>query len=252
MTAIDAKEHQDKICEKHGKYVSQHIQLGKVCDFWSRCSECEAGKKREEEAAWKRQQREEWIVRLVKDAQIPVRFQGKTFSDYIATNESQRRALSAATDCCERFTDHLAAGRCMVFSGRPGTGKTMLGCCIAQSIARSGHAALYITVTELVRWLRSSWGGAAGDSESTVLRKLADLALLVVDEVGVQFGSDAELAQLTEVIDLRYRRMRPTLVISNCAPEELARYLGARGVDRLRENGGKVVIFDWPSHRGGT
>ena len=50
MTAIDAKEHQDKICEKHGKYVSQHIQLGKVCDFWSRCSECEAGKKREEEA----------------------------------------------------------------------------------------------------------------------------------------------------------------------------------------------------------
>ena len=128
----------------------------------------------------------------------------------------------------------------------------MLGCCIAQSIARNGYSAKYITVTELIRWLRGSWGGSGGESESAILRKLGALELLVIDEVGVQFGSDAEIAQLTEVVDLRYRTMKPIVLISNCPPEEMSRYLGARGVDRLRENGGRVVLFDWQSYRGSS
>jgi nucleoside-diphosphate-sugar epimerase len=44
--------------------------------------------------------------------------------------------------------------------------------------------------------------------------------------------------------------MRPTLLASNCTKDELKGFLGDRIVDRLRENGGKVLIFDWPSRRG--
>ncbi len=43
--------------------------------------------------------------------------------------------------------------------------------------------------------------------------------------------------------------MVPTIVISNGTPETFAAYIGERAVDRLRE-GGKVILFDWDSHRG--
>ncbi|RCH24570.1 putative istB ATP binding domain-containing protein [Pseudomonas aeruginosa] len=41
----------------------------------------------------------------------------------------------------------------------------------------------------------------------------------------------------------------PTIVISNLKAEELPGALGERCVDRLRENGGIAVRFDWPSKR---
>lgn len=141
-------------------------------------------------------------------------------------------------------------GRCLILCGRPGTGKTHLGCAIATSVARSNRRALYTTVVELVRRVRSTWSDGARESEAEVLKEIENLHLLVLDEVGAHLGGNAELVQLGEIVDLRYRANRPTLVISNYPFNELGKYLGDRAVDRLRENGGKVVPFDWASHRG--
>lgn len=213
-------------CEKHGELM---------CHF------CE----------WERTQRRHDVDRLNKHANVPKRFCGKRLADYQATNDGERSAVAAAHDYIDRFTDHLAAGRCMVFCGRPGTGKTLLACIIAESLRRNERVIRYVTVAELIRAIRAPWNRR--DSQETVDEvlncfRLPDL--LVLDEVGVQFGTDGELAQLTEIIDLRYRDVKPTLVVSNCTREELKKFLGERGVDRLRENGGKVVIFDWVSRRG--
>jgi DNA replication protein DnaC len=43
--------------------------------------------------------------------------------------------------------------------------------------------------------------------------------------------------------------LKPTIVISNLAKDGLQDYLGERAFDRLRENGGKLVVFDWESYR---
>jgi DNA replication protein DnaC len=82
------------------------------------------------------------------------------------------------------------------------------------------------------------------------MREWRALDLLLLDEVGVQFGSEAEMIQLTEVLDARYSAMKPTLVISNCDRAGLEKFLGVRAVDRLRDNGGMLLVFDWPSWRG--
>ena len=82
-----------------------------------------------------------------------------------------------------------------------------------------------------------------------MLQDLRKLDLLIIDEVGLSFGSDAEVLQLSELLNMRYEDVRPTLIVSNCKSSDLSRYLGDRGVDRLRENGGKVVTFEWESHR---
>ena len=74
--------------------------------------------------------------------------------------------------------------------------------------------------------------------------------LLILDEVGVQFGSDAEKLILFEIINTRYQDMKPTILISNLTLVELGKYIGERVVDRMREGGGAILSFDWDSYRG--
>jgi DNA replication protein DnaC len=235
-------------CGKHGPFISKHTFLNRW-DFWSKCPKCKEEKEREEEERRKREMRAELIASRVRAACIPDRFFLKTLTDYKTTTDGERSALSIAMDYVKGFPDHLAAGRCLVCCGLPGTGKTHLACAIAKSLAQSGLKTHYSTTAELIRLIRATWQPDRRESEDTVLRRLQELDLLVLDEVGVQFGTDAERTQLTEVVDRRYRNMKPTLVVSNCTKDELRKYLGDRIVDRLRENGGKFVIFDWPSRR---
>ncbi len=52
--------------------------------------------------------------------------------------------------------------------------------------------------------------------------------LLIIDEVGVQFGSAAEMAILQEIINARYEIILPTILISNLSPEELWAFISPR------------------------
>jgi DNA replication protein DnaC len=72
----------------------------------------------------------------------------------------------------------------------------------------------------------------------------------VLDEVGVQYGTDAEKQIAFEIINTRYENLRPTIIISNLNAAELTTFIGERVMDRLKENGGRLLVFDWPSHRG--
>ena len=73
--------------------------------------------------------------------------------------------------------------------------------------------------------------------------------MLVLDEIGVGHGSNAEHVQLFEVLDLRYKLERPTVLLSNLTTTALKAALGDRVYDRLRE-GATVKACDWKSYRG--
>ena len=53
-----------------------------------------------------------------------------------------------------------------------------------------------------------------------------------------------------DVIDGRYRNMLPTIIASNLNMDGIKECVGERCVDRMREDGGKVVAFDFESQRG--
>ena len=103
----------------------------------------------------------------------------------------------------------------------------------------------------LLREIRETWG-MLGARESGVLGRLIERDLLILDEVDMQFGGDAELLRLFDVLNGRYEALRPTVLASNLSVEALPGCLGARLMYRLRENGGVVVPFTWASERGGA
>jgi DNA replication protein DnaC len=239
-----------EICPKHGEYISELIDFGFDDRWWTSCKQCAQERLRAEEEQRQREQEQRQMEYRIKKANIPPRFEGRTLSSYAAEHERQKSALQTAQQYVAEFAENRKSGRCLVLLGGVGTGKTLLACGIAQALAVKGYAVKYTTVADLIRSLRDTWRKDANRSESEVMREWRALDLLLLDEVGVQFGSEAEMIQLTEVLDARYSAMKPTLVISNCDRAGLEKFLGVRAVDRLRDNGGMLLVFDWPSWRG--
>lgn len=244
----------EKICEKHGAFTSRWYatlpSTGR--ELWTVCQECTREKEREQQEL-DRQQRIVEERRRVENrlnrACIPMRFRGKTLATFVAGSAEKQHALEVAEDFLERFEQHTEDGTTVVFSGRPGTGKSHLAIGIAQQLLHGGETAMYTTAREIVRMLRDTWRNGSEQSERQMLAELVGLSLLVIDEVGVGFGSDAEKVQFFDVIDGRYREQKPTILLTNLDRKGLAEYIGQRAFDRLRENG-IWVAFEWESYRG--
>ena len=54
---------------------------------------------------------------------------------------------------------------------------------------------------------------------------------------------------LADIINGRYERMLPTIVVGNLNAAEFVELLGERAMSRLQENG-MILVFDWESRRG--
>ena len=63
-------------------------------------------------------------------------------------------------------------------------------------------------------------------------------ALLVIDEVGRQYGTPAERSMFFDVVDKRYEAMRPTVLVSNLDTPNFREFLGPAILSRLCEGGG--------------
>ena len=238
------------LCEKHGAYESRCI-LGIV---WTKCPKCCAealAREREAEEAKARAERAAAWQRKVGFAGIPERFCDRRLEMYIAQSAPQRRALAFARAYADGFDTVLRSGRCALFVGRPGTGKTHLAVGIGlQIMEREGRTVLFTTAMRAVRRVKDTWGPNRDQTETQAIQALVFPDLLILDEVGVQFGSDTEKLILFDVLNERYERRRPTLLLSNLEVNEVQEFLGERIFDRLREDGGEFVPFDWDSHRG--
>lgn len=189
------------------------------------------------------------IEQLKKISKIPKRFVQSSFENYqeTAQNNKAKRICKAYAD---RWIDRKENGGGLILCGKPGTGKNHLACAIInQVIEKHQDDARLTTALRIARNVKSTWGRESEVSEAEVIRDYIEPELLVIDEIGVQFGSEAEKIILFEIINTRYEDMKPTILISNLSEIELSDYVGERIVDRMREGGGAVIAFDWESHR---
>lgn len=239
-------------CPDHGDYESKVRQFLHK-EIRTGCPECTKARQDAEDA--RRQEREALEARIRLSAKlgaaaIPKRFADRTFGGYRATSVKQQKALFSCREYAENFAGHLEAGRCLLMFGKPGTGKTHLAAAIAnQLISETPATAVYRTVGGVLQAIKATYDGCSGRSESEVFAGLIAPDLLILDEVGATKPTEFELATLFQIINGRYEQVRPTLIVSNLMPAELAGAIGERCVDRLREGGAVVLAFDWESAR---
>ena len=246
-------EEQTLQCAEHGPYTARILEMFGVRRVPD-CPECYKANQRKASDLAERQEAEKrkMIVSLnLESSGIPKRFRDKTFDNFKAENPDSARVLKIARAYADRFDERRAAGGCLVFTGLPGTGKNHLAFAIMEHAIRVHMATAYFTtVIDAVRSIRETFGQKSETTEREAISKLVSPELLVLDEVGVQGGSDYEKNVVFDVFNKRYNAMKPTILISNLTQSELTDYLGERVIDRMREGGTATLAFTWESYRG--
>lgn len=244
-------------CEKHGQYECRTRtypnSLIKIPPRSSICPGClsdelirlQGEKIRNDEAARKRN-----IDLLLDGLNIPARFENCTLQNYEPVNDDAKRALKVCQAYASRWPERLQKGGGLVMCGKPGTGKNHLALAIARhAITEHQSSAVFTTALKIAREYKSTWSKTATRCEDDVIAHFTRADLLIIDEVGVQFGSEAEKLIMFEIINTRYERMKPTILISNQTKDELAAFIGERVIDRMSDGGGCTLSFTWDSYR---
>lgn len=235
-------------CSKHGQYHAVRHQGGD----WTNCPGCEHEARLELEASKSSEAKQKAVMDKLREAGVPLRFQSSTFSNFITPIPKQKAVLDAVMGYASDFESGVKLGRCLAFVGNPGTGKTHLAAAIIREVLAAGYSAKFSTVGDYVRQIKDfCWSDKkSGMKESEVIQEYVAKNFLVLDEVGVQFGTKTEENLIFTLINKRYENLKPTLVISNENEQGLEDYLGARVFDRLKDGGGLIIPFEWESVRG--
>lgn len=240
---------EERNCPDHG-LVMHRIMKTPFDGEIKTCSYCQGREEKVEEKRIIREREEQVkslqveINRRLENAMIAPRFAQKTLEGFEISSVKQKKAVEAA----QWLLNNLDSGSPgLIFLGNNGTGKNHLASAIVrEAITKYKKTALITKVRKLDRAIKETWKKDGLESEAIKLFSQPDL--LVIDEIGLQRGSETELLHLAEIIDDRYEAMKPTILCGNVTLAELKEIIGDRAIDRFRE-GGKVVIFDWQSYR---
>lgn len=241
-------------CSIHGGYFSQGVgnpTYGQ--EAWTGCDACETAYRAfcdQREQQEKDELQKAQISARIDAAGVPLRFRGKRLTDYRVSpgNADQASALAIAQEYVEQFKSLRRQGASLVLAGRPGTGKSMLAMAVLQELCHRGYSGQYTTCQGLILRIRATWGSEGEGREADVMSGFSTTPLLVLDEIGVQAGTDNEKALLFEILDTRYAEMLPTIFAANLNQKEFQAFVGDRIWDRLIECA-KWVPFKWDSYR---
>lgn len=184
------------------------------------------------------------VDRSLKEAKLKLGAACIEDIDYPARRELDKASIKQLATC-RWVHEHLN----VVVTGATGTGKTYLACALAQQACRKGYRALYRRATRLSDEL----GLARADGTlAQVLKRLAKVDVLVIDDWGLAPLKDQDRRDLYEVLDDRYGS-RSTIMTSQLPPAKWHDYVGDPMVadavcDRILHNAHRIVLKG-PSRR---
>ena len=194
----------------------------------------------EEVMQWERAQAEKEKRRRYRE-QVPERYWNESIDTY-HTDMEERQSVKAKTD---HFMTAVKCGKfqTLIFLGSAGTGKTHLACGIIRECG-----GLYRLAPAIVEEIRRAKSFNAKETEAEILDSYGRAGLLVIDEIGRGVAAAEEQYMLYQIINERYNRRKPTVLISNQNKKDFLNYVGIAAADRLTESA-QVVEFTGQSYR---
>jgi DNA replication protein DnaC len=130
----------------------------------------------------------------------------------VGMGEMQANSLEQAFNLSCNFAQTLKGW--IFLSGKYGCGKTHLAAAIANEALKNGTPTLFLTVPDLLDWLRASYSSST-DSFEERFEEIRNYPLLVLDDFGTQNATPWAQEKLFQIINYRYINQLPTVVTSN-------------------------------------
>jgi DNA replication protein DnaC len=132
--------------------------------------------------------------------------------------DEQIRSLQYALSQAQQFAGNPRGWLLMM--GSYGCGKTHLAAAIANTCVEFGMHTIFLTVPDLLDWLRYSYD-ATDDTFEKRFEELRNVSLLVLDDLGAHNTTAWAAEKLFQIIDYRYIRKLPTVITTNLELEDI-------------------------------
>ena len=184
------------------------------------------------------------LERSLKDARLKLSSACVEDIDYAARRDLDRSVIRQLATCRWVAEHHNVA-----ITGATGTGKTYIGCALAQQACRKGYRAMYRRASRLFDELALA---RADGTYARLLGKFARADVLVIDDWGLAVPTEPERRDLLEIMEDRYAT-RSTIMTSQLAPNKWHDQIGEPTVadaicDRLLHNAHRIALKG-PSRR---
>jgi DNA replication protein DnaC len=194
----------------------------------------------EQRARWMTQQTAISRCRTTFSRSNPPRcFEGQQLKD-VDDRDCSWDGLLAARHYITAWDENRKSGRGLFLVGDIGTGKTLVASALANTLVEGGLAEVgFYTVTEVLARLKD-W-----DQNTDTLALCKDVALLVLDDIGIERVTEWGVSQLFDILNARYQGSRPTVYTSNLSLDQLAaHYVRSleRGSDQMPAAQAKLTV----------
>jgi len=157
-------------------------------------------------------------------------FKALTFENFkvkgrLGLGDQQVNSLQFAYNQSVQFSRNLNGW--LFLMGPYGSGKTHLAAAIANFVIDLGIPTLFLTVPDLLDWLRASFGGGEESFEERLM-EIRNCRLLILDDLGTQNATPWAEEKLYQIINHRYVHRLPTVVTTNLALDEIAGRISSR------------------------
>jgi len=207
---------------------------------WVVCPECERLQREEDARLVKAQE----LVALRLRRERAGLSESCTFDTFIVAGSAEKAAAI-------KIAGDVALGRIRwaLFAGKTGTGKTHLAKAVLDDAMLRGHPIRYVKLVDFMRELRACYFQAAKETEATVIARYKAVRFLAIDEFGLKSDlSEWERATLDDLLDVRWEKQLPTILITNMTAREFFAQTGDRIESRFAQIG-RVVSFTWEDFR---
>lgn len=187
--------------------------MGQIITPMALCK-CEV-ERREKEAEEERQRQRAERIAQNRTICFPERqMQEWTFDNDDGANE---KLTNIAKRYVAHFDNFRKDGKGLLLYGGVGTGKTYLACMIANALLDKGYPVLVTNFSRVLNNLQSNF-----DHKQEYLDGFNRYSLLVIDDLGVERGTEFAKAEVYNVIDSRCLSGLPMIITTNLSVKKLA------------------------------
>lgn len=108
------------------------------------------------------------------------------------------------------FGEKLLSGDGLIIGGLAGVGKTHMSICIGNFIIDNGFTCKFTSTTRIVRYLQGHF-----NEQDKYFEYLSKFDLLIIDDLGIERGTDFMVESVSDIINMRYEAKKPMVITTN-------------------------------------